>query len=294
LSSDRTGGLQAQQLDLKSGAARQLTEAAALDPESLSLLPNERDFCYFDGGTLRSARLDNLRERELYRVPDGWSRCRGCSVSGDGERAFFGERQGGRSRIRTVTIRRGAVSTVAEAGFELSDPLANPRRAQVLYRLGDEGLWLVNMDGKQNRRLSLPDGRAGPARWSPDGRSVIYLHFPSDARQLNALREYFPDNNVDKLIGRTSQFVQFAGNGDTSVFVGASRNRAAPHVLLFLRVSRREFTLCEHAAKDPTAVAPVFSPDSQRIYFESDRHGKPAIYAMRVEKLVESTEESGH
>jgi oligogalacturonide lyase len=161
----------------------------------------------------------------------------------------------------------------------------------VLYRQSDEALWLVNMDGKQNRRLRLADGRVGPARWSPDGRTVIYLHFPTEAQKLNALREHIPDENADKAIGNTSQFVQFAGNGDTSVFVGASRNRAAPHVLLFLRLTRREFTLCEHAAKDPSSVSPVFSPDSQRIYFESDRHGRPAIYAMRVEKLVESTEE---
>jgi oligogalacturonide lyase len=37
-------------------------------------------------------------------------------------------------------------------------------------------------------------------------------------------------------------------------------------------------------------VAPIFSPSSQRIFFESDRHGKPAIYTMSVERLVEETE----
>jgi oligogalacturonide lyase len=37
-------------------------------------------------------------------------------------------------------------------------------------------------------------------------------------------------------------------------------------------------------------VAPVFAPDSQRIYFQSDRDGKPALYCMHAEKLVERTE----
>jgi len=37
-------------------------------------------------------------------------------------------------------------------------------------------------------------------------------------------------------------------------------------------------------------TTPLFSPDSQRIYFESDREGKPALYCMHVEKLVEKTE----
>jgi oligogalacturonide lyase len=61
-------------------------------------------------------------------------------------------------------------------------------------------------------------------------------------------------------------------------------------VLLLLRATSRELTLCEHRASDPASVAPVFSPDSQRIYFQSDRHGKPAIYRMRVDTLVEKTE----
>ena len=290
-SSDRTGSFQAFRLDLKNGDLRQITEASAVDPRSLYLLPNEREFCYFDGQNLCTAHLENLRSREVYSVPAGWSRCDGCTVSSDGQRTFFGERQGERSRLRAVILRRGSAATIVEPEFQLSHPLPNPRRAQVLYRQGDEALWLVNMEGKQNRRLRLAGGRIGPARWSPDGRAIIYLHFPADPKKLNALREHTPDENADKPIGDTSQFVQFAGNGDTSVFVGASRNRAAPHVLLFLRVTRREFTLCEHAAKDPSSVSPVFSPDSQRIYFETDRHGKPAIYAMRVERLVESTDE---
>ena len=39
-------------------------------------------------------------------------------------------------------------------------------------------------------------------------------------------------------------------------------------------------------------VAPIFSPDSQRIFFVSDRHGKPAVYTVKVDKLVEKTDES--
>ena len=40
-----------------------------------------------------------------------------------------------------------------------------------------------------------------------------------------------------------------------------------------------------------TSVAPVFSPDSQRIYFQSDRDGKRAIYMVRVDKFVEKTDQ---
>jgi oligogalacturonide lyase len=91
-------------------------------------------------------------------------------------------------------------------------------------------------------------------------------------------------------VARTSQFVDFGFNRDTSVFTGASRNAASPTVLILLRVTRRELTLCEHRASHPETVAPMFSPDSQRLYFQSDRDGKPALYGLNVERLVERTE----
>ena len=56
------------------------------------------------------------------------------------------------------------------------------------------------------------------------------------------------------------------------------------------RVARRELTLCEHRSSDPYSVAPVFSPNSQRVYFQSDKDGKPAIYRVQVEKFVEETD----
>ena len=34
----------------------------------------------------------------------------------------------------------------------------------------------------------------------------------------------------------------------------------------------------------------ALSPDSQRIYFQSDRDGKPAIYRVQVERFVEETD----
>lgn len=286
--SDRTGSPQAFRFDIKNGETRQLTDAAALDPASITLQPDERAFCFFDGRSLRQASLSNLRDREVYRVPAGWERCPGACVSENGY-AVFGERARGGSRLRLTSL-RGSARTLAEAAFEISDPIPHPRRGQVLYRQGDEALWLANTDGRQNRRLKLADGRVGPANWSPDGKTILYLNFPGDRTQLNTIREFFPEDNSDRLVAKTSQFVHFGFNRDTSVFVGSSRNAGSPNVLLLLRVTRRELTVCEHRARDAAAVEPRFSPDSRRVYFTSDRHGKSAVYCVPVEKFVEETQ----
>lgn len=288
--SDRAGAPQAFRMSLKTGECLQLTDAQALDGSSLTLMPDERSFCFFDGPALRRMDFTRLRNRLIYTVPEGWERCPGASVTDDGLYAIFAESREGVSRLRLVSTVKGAAATVAEAPWPISHPVGRPKRTQILYRQGDAALWLVNFDGRQNRRLKIAADGLGPARWAPDGRTVLYLHYPEEKRQLNTIREHTPDENLDKLVAPTSQFVHFSANSDTSVFVGASRNKASPHVLLLLRATKRELTLCEHHASDPAAVAPIFSADSQHVFFQSDKHGRPAIYRVQVEKFVEMTE----
>jgi oligogalacturonide lyase len=288
--SDREGTPQAFRMDLKTGAAKQLTEVPDLDGSSLTLTPDNRSFCYFAGRKLYLSNLTSLRERQLYEIPEGWERCEGMSVGPDGTHATFAERKGDTSRLRMISLAQGVPRLIVEAPYVISHPVHRPMRAQILYRRGQESLWLVDEDGKPNRQLKIAEGAAGPANWSPDGKSIVYLSIPADTTQLAQLRELTPDANTEKLIAKTSQFAAFGMNHDSSVFVGASRSNASPTILLLLRVTRREMTLCEHKASHAESVGPRFSPDSQRIYFESDRHGKPALYCMHVERLVEKTD----
>jgi len=287
---DGEDGVQACRMDLHNGESRRLTEAAHLDASSIAMLADEHSFCYWDGPELYHMAFGNLRKRQVYEIAEGWERCPGASVADDGT-ALIGEGRNGASRLRVIGLQKGGARTVTETRWILSHPQARPKRAQILVRQADEALWLINSDGTQSRKLPLAaGGRIGPARWSPDGRTVLYLHFPDDPKQLHTIRECSPDQNTDKLVARTSQYAHFGCNTNTSVFVGASQNRAAPYILILLRLTRRELALCEHRASDPAMVAPIFSADSQHIFFESDRDGKPAIYRIHVEKLVEETD----
>ncbi|HLK65773.1 MAG TPA: oligogalacturonate lyase family protein [Bryobacteraceae bacterium] len=289
-SSDREGSPQAFRMDLKTGGLRQLTDVEGLDEASLTLTPDNRSFCYFAGRALFVSPLTTLRERQMYAIPDGWERRPGMTVGPDGTHVTFIEGQGETSRLRVVPFAPGPARTVVETPFPIADPIPRPMRAQILYRQGNDTLWLVNLDGQQAHKLKVAEGGIGAANWASDGKTLLYLNFPTDTKQLNTIREHIPDTNTDRLVGKTSQFIQFGPNRDTTVFVGASRNIASPYVLILLRVTHRELTLCEHKASRPDTVNPMFSPDSQRIFFQSDRHGKPAIYSMHVQKFVEKTE----
>jgi oligogalacturonide lyase len=291
--SDQSGSMQAYRLDLKSGQSRLLTDAEKFDPACFTLLPDERGFCYVDGGRLYSTSLTSLRPREMYRPPESFQPT-ALSITEDGLWAALVEKKATRFRLQLVRMLDGTAATLAEAdqeNDELSDPSPRPRRASVLYRRGG-GVWLANLDGKQNYRLKTADGQAASATWSPDGKSVLYLNVPADPRKLRNIREFTPDTNEDRAISDTTQYACFERNSDGSVFVGASGSKASPHVLLLVRAVHREFTLCEHRASDPARVSPIFSPNSQHVFFTTDQHGKPAIYRIAVDKLVEATEET--
>ena len=289
-SSDRSGTVQAYRMDLKTGQSHGLTEAKALASESLTLSPDERNIYFVDGGSLFASNLASQRQREVYRAADGFELATTLCLSGDGLYAALVERKAGRSRLRLITTRTGAAVTVTESGEAISDAMPRPKRAGLLYRLGSDALWQVNFDGAQNRRLRVAPGGVGTALWSSDGRSVLYLSVGAEPGRLTTIREYVPDTNEDRFVSKTSQFTVFNHNGDSSVFVGASGSKASPYVLLLVRSVQRELALCEHRASDPRKVTAFFSPNSQRIFFQSDRDGKMAIYSMAVDKLVGETE----
>jgi hypothetical protein len=115
---------------------------------------------------------------------------------------------------------------------------------------------------------------------------------PAEAGKLNEIREVVPEGGTDTLVAKTSQYVHFMRNGDATVFLGASGSQASPHLLVLLRSVKRELTICEHRCSDARLSRAVLSPNSVRVAFQTDRHGKLVIYSMAVDRLIEATEDN--
>lgn len=286
-SSDASGSWQAYRMDLKKGEAQQLSDLETFMSWSLTLLPSENSYAYWDGARFMTSSFDGSRSRQVYKASVGFEVARGVHVSSDGAYSALIEKRGATHRLRVVPLNAAGATTLTEASVMIYDPVIRPRRASVLYRR-DDGLYLANFDGKQNYKLRTAQGNILQATWSPDGRGILYLNAPG-AGKLNAIREFVPDTNEDRLVAETSQFAAFTRNSDASVFAGASGSKASPYILLLARAVKRELTLCEHRASEAAMAAPIFSPNSQQIFFTSDLHGKTAIYRMDVAKLVAET-----
>lgn len=288
--SNRTGSWQAYLLDLSKGQSRALAVMDGLDPASLTLAADDKSAFLAAGPVLSGVTFGTMRPQELCTVRDGWTRAGGLAPTDDGTSLFFVEKRGETSQLRRLKLPKFTPETVIDHPGAILEATPNPRRATILWLTATAELWVAGFDGAGPRRVETPAGRVLQAHWSPDGQSILYLLASADSTQLNAIREQGLDSRTDALVARTSQFAAFARNANATVFLGASRSKASPTVLVLLRTTRREFTLCEHKASDPHAVAPVFTPNSQKIVFQSDRHGKPALYMMNVEKLIEKTD----
>ena len=274
--------------DVKSGVSGRMTDASRLDPQSVALLTDDRTVVYVDGDTILS---DNGgRAHELVRMNSGAKLVGRPAPSEDSTLLFWGEGDDAGGTLRMQRLPKGSLAMVTEVKGRIIDPLPNPRRATVMWRREDGSLWVCAYDGSGVRKVNAPAGKVLQAHWSPDGQSLLYLFAYDDTTKLNALREQDLDSQKDRAVANTSQFVAFDPNANATVFVGASRNKAAANVLLLLRVTRREFTLCEHRSAEPQSVCPQFAPNSQRVFFQSEKDGKPAIYTMSIDKLVEKTE----
>jgi len=281
-SSNRSGAFAPFQVDLRTGALRQLAETANLQTRSLALDERERVLHFIDGGRLQGL---TLASKKVDTLSEGVS-CFSSSPSGTG---LFAVRDGKLERMG-----EGKSTLLAEdvaMGDSCAGCLARPGGAGCLFVRESSGLrefWYAGA----GRPVLLVKGQISNPFWAPDGQSIVFLR---DVPQANAQVSEIHEVAVaadgtpaqEAFVSPTSQFACFAPNGDGSVFVGATRGRAQPDIVLLLRTSRREMTLCEHGASEATKVTPVFSPDSRRIYFESDRHGKTAIYSVNVELLVE-------
>jgi hypothetical protein len=275
--SDRTGQFAPFRIDLRSGALRQVAETDGLDPRSLCLDATERSLYFIDGGALKEV---SLIKGKLETITEGVT----SFSAGATESGFFlvrnrklEQRNDNQMLVLAEDVASECWGRPGGAGCLFAREGASGQR-EFWYAAGPSG----------HSPIRLASGRISSPFWSPDGRSIVFLREVSGSEPIvSEIHEIVLPGATERCVTPTSQFASFAPNGNGSVFVGASRSKAQPAVVLLLRSERREMTLCEHHASQPANVSPTFSPDSRRVYFQSDHQGKPAIYSVNVELLVE-------
>lgn len=279
-SSDRFGVLAPWEVNLRTGRSRLLGESRDLVPRSLCLDSRERALYFLDGHTVKEITISNLKARTIAEEAEAFS------VDGRSAQLYV---------VKGGQLRRVNDNKIIADGVSGPQIPVRPTGEGCFFERpsspGKRELWYVPfVTSGQSKPKLLAQGDLWNPIWNPNGQTLLFLRqVEVNGVQIPEIHEVVPETGVERTIERTSQFAAFAPNGNGSVFVGASGSKAQPAIDLLLRSPQRELTLCEHRATHPRDVSPVFSPDSRRVYFQSDHQGKSALYAVNVERLVEPT-----
>ncbi len=328
VASERTGFGQIFRLDLPEADMLQLTEGPNIHSYSPTLDHKEKNFYFLQGNELKRASVKKGRERLIYRTQSGWRMTGHLAISDRSRLAAVVEMRDEdwvegfdeqyakkpRCRIQLVDLRTGTGRLLVGENTWLAHPQFRPRSNEVLYchegpwDKVDARLWLMRLgaEGPKNLRPREGNERLGHEYWSGFGHEVCYVFYPDDTGRGATVRCVNVNTGKERVVSRCTRFGWLSANDDNSVIVGASSSLAGPNIYLLFSRLQREFTVCEHASSgkaypiagtehsDPWASAPepVFSSDSQWIYFVSDREGLPAIYRTAVPDLVEETQRS--
>jgi oligogalacturonide lyase len=325
VASELTGTRQIYRMNLPDGDMVQLTAGPGVHSYSPTLDPRDREFFVLQQNTLKEIAVNNGREREIFRCPDDWRVTGHMSVSDDGVYAAIVEmraeqmadgfeeqfRRRPRCRIRVVDTRKGTNRVILDERRWIVHPQFRPGGKEILYCSEgppdqvEDRMWLTSLDGRDKRKLRPQKGgeQINHAYWSPEGLEIYYVHYPDSTGRGATVRSLIVQSEEERVGSRCTRFGWMMRNEDNSVIAGASRSLASPHVYVLFAPLKREMTICEHMSSgksypiagtnlhDPSASwpEPVFSPDSNWVYFTSDREGQPTVYRTEVSDLVENT-----
>jgi oligogalacturonide lyase len=324
LGGEADGTRQIHYYDLRRNRSTQLTEGTGTLAYSATLDEAEEQVFFLQGDALKRTSLKGRGEHAMFRCPSGWRFTGHMSLSADARSAAVvemreddsrddpAEQFAGRPqcRIRLIELESGRDEVVVTERAWLVHPQFRPGRRELLY--GHEGpvgqvadrLHWIGVDGKGGAPIrSKKSGRTERGYWAPDGSEVRFVHYPDESLRAATICGLVPETGAERRIAGCSAFGWMHENVDGSALVGASRRPSGPNIYVLFPRLDREITICEHGASgksypvagsdgtDYECARPetFFSTDSRWVYFVSDRDGKPAVYRMDVEDLVETT-----
>ncbi len=145
-------------------------------------------------------------------------------------------------------------------------------------RDGNQELYLMDYDGRNQRRISGHKSTSGYSDWSPAGDAIAYMSYFAGTPGLYYV-EIATGNKVPIYReGTLSLSPSFSPDGRQIAFAHSRHSNV--DIYRCDRVCREPVRLTRSQAIDTN---PSWSPDGQQLAFTSSRSGRPNVYVMNLD-----------
>jgi TolB protein len=145
-------------------------------------------------------------------------------------------------------------------------------------RDGFQELYLMDYDGRNQRRISGHKSTSGYSDWSPAGDAIAYMSYFGGSPGL-----YYVELETGKKLpiyneGTLNLSPSFSPDGKSIAFAHSEQSNV--DVYRCDRVCQKPVRLTTSGAIDTN---PSWSPDGQQLAFTSSRSGRPNVYVMNLD-----------
>jgi TolB protein len=158
--------------------------------------------------------------------------------------------------------------------------IANTRIAFVAGEKGESHLYMVDIDGRNLRRLtSAPTIVMGPA-WSPDGTQVAYLSYEDGSPAIYIINVMTMERTKFSSFEGLNSSPSWSPDGEKIALTLSKDGNPEVYIISLDGMTRKRLTYYSGIDTSPT-----WAPNGIELAFTSDRAGSPHIFVTDVQGL---------
>ena len=166
------------------------------------------------------------------------------------------------------------------AATETPPPLSG-RIAFVSWRDGDAEIYVMNIDGSNQTRLTDNPAWDGNPAWSPDGSNIAFVSDRDGNQEVYVMN--IDGSNQTRLTNNVESDYGPVWSPDGSKIAFESYRDGNQEIYVMNADGSDQRRLTDNPAADGADWPLVWSPDGSKIAFVSDRDGNDEIYAMNTD-----------